>query len=214
VLFGRKKKKFPEEADTLIKALFALDGLRVGVLRPELKDVHKNLKNLHFLSQEDVSWSYVRREINKVIDSPARSTEATRIIHVLPFLTVAVVVGVIGMIIMAFAALYIIKSLFLFRMLVIPLAVTAAVSGVRWYLDEKLREYFEKNVQRTEKIRNVNQLIINNVIKILKAKGFPLERCQFVLYNTDYANIKVKKNPTIYREAYLAMPTTDRAVNR
>jgi hypothetical protein len=208
VLFGRKKKKFPKEADTLVKGLFALDALRVGVFRPELRDVHKNLKSLHFLSEEDLSWSHVRREVNKVIDSPARSAEASRILQALPFLTIVVVACIIGMISMAFMAIYVVKSPTLFRMLIYPLAATAVISGIRWYLDERLREYFEGNVQKTEKIKNVNQVIINRIIKVLKAEDFPLEKCQFVLYNIDYANIKVKKNPSILREAYLAMPTT------
>jgi hypothetical protein len=208
MLFGRKKKKFPKEADTLVKALFALDALRVGVFRPELRDVHKNLKSLHFLSEEDLSWSHVRREINKVIDSPARSAEASRTLQVLPFLTLVVVACIIGMIFMAFTAIYVVKSIALFRMLVFPLAASAVISGIRWHLDERLREYFEGNVQRTEKIKNVNQVIINRIIKVLKAEDFPLDKCQFVLYNTDYANIKIKKNPSMLREAYLAMPTT------
>jgi hypothetical protein len=209
VLFGRKKKKkFPKEADTLVKALFALDALRVGVFRSELRDVRKNLRNLHFLSEEDVSWSHVRREVNKVIDSPARSAEALRTLQALPILTLVVVACIIGMIFMAFMAIYVVKSITLFRMLIYPLVAAAIVSGIRWYLDEKLREYFESNVRRTEKIKNVNQLIINRIIKVLKAADFPLEKCQFVLYNVDYTNIKVKKNPSFMREAYLAMPTS------
>jgi hypothetical protein len=118
-----------------------------------------------------------------------------------------VVACIIGMILMAFIAIYVVKSVTLFRMLVYLLAATAVISGIRLYLDERLREYFESNVRRTEKIKNVNRLIINRIINVLKAEDFPLEKCQFVLYNSDYTNIKLKKNPSVFRGAYLAMST-------
>jgi hypothetical protein len=207
-IFGRPKPKgkLPEDASTLIRAVFTLDALRVGIFAPELRKLHQSLRETHFLSTEGVSWSAIRREINELINFPEKSDRTTRYVRRLPFLNILLLVGFGATAASAIVDLYVIRQFPLYTVILPGLVFMSAVSTVRWYYEDFVRSYFENTKPRAERIRRLNNQIIEKLIFILQKAEYPLDDCTFALYNADYQNIGIKSKPKIYRGYYEVYP--------
>ncbi len=207
-IFGRRKakNKFPDDASLLIRAVFTLDSLRVGIFAPELRNLHRSLRDTHFLSTEDVSWSAIRREINELINFPEKSERIARYVRRLPILNVALLAafGVTGA--AAVLDIYVIRRFPLYVVIFPSLAFMATLSTFRWYYEESLRTYYERTRPRAERIRKINNQLITKLIAVLQKAKYPLDECQFALFNADYQNLSIKKRPRLYRGYYEVYP--------
>lgn len=202
--FGRSKSndKMPDEASTLVRAVFTLDALRVGVFAPELRNLHRSLRDTHFLSTEGIGWSAIRREINEVAKFPEKSERIGRYVRRLPILNVVLIVAFSLTAVAAALDLYVIRRYPLDVVILPSLAFMATVSTFRWYYEESIRTYFEKNRPRAERIRKINNQLITKLIAVLEKAKYPLDDCEFALYNADYQNIIIKKKPRLYKGYY------------
>ncbi len=206
--FGRRKPKgkLPEDASTLIRAVFTLDALRVGIFAPELRKLRQNLRETHFLSTEDISWSAIRREVNELINFPEKSDKTTRYVRRLPLLNILLLIGFGATAALAVLDLYIIRRFPLYVVILPGVVFMSSVSTIRWYYEEFLRSHFETTKPRAEKIRGFNNQIIDKLIFILQKAKYPIEDCVFALYNADYQNIVIKSKPKFYRGYYEVFP--------
>jgi hypothetical protein len=209
-VFGRSKpnNKMPDEASTLVKAVFTLDALRVGVFAPELRNLHRNLRDTHFLSTEGISWSAIRREINEVANFPEKSERIARYVRRLPILNVVLIIAFSMTAVAAALDLYVIRRYALGVVILPSLAFMATVSTLRWHYEESVRTYFEKTRPRAERIRKINNQLIAKLIAVLQKAKFPLDECEFALYNADYQNIIIKKKPRLYKGYYEVSPSS------
>jgi hypothetical protein len=81
-----------------------------------------------------------------------------------------------------------------------------SISLLRWHYEESIRNFFEKNQPKAEKIRRINNFLIGRMIAILLKEKYPLKDCTFALYHSDYQNIVVKSKPKIFRGYYEVYP--------
>lgn len=207
-LFGRSKPKgkLPEEASVLIRSVFTLDAMRQGIFAPELRKLHRELKDAHFLTQDGVSWSTLRRDINDLINFPEKSERIGRFVSRLPILNVVLLVSFSAIAAAAVLDLYVIRR-YPLPVIVLPgIAFMACVSTLRWYYEESVRGFFERVKPKADRIRRVNDLLIVKLVGVLQKERYPFEKCIFALYNADYQNIVVKSKPKIYRGYYEVYP--------
>jgi hypothetical protein len=208
--FGRPKPKgkLPEDAHILIRAVFTLDALRVGLFPPELRNLHKELKESRLLSGEGMSWSSLRREINELINFPEKSERTANFARRLPILSILLIVGFAATGIGVALDIYIFHFSFPLYVIVVPgMVFMSAVSTVRWHYEESIRGLYEKSKPKADKIRRINNQLIGRMILVLQKSGYPLKDCSFGLYNADYQNISVKKQPRFYRGYYEVYPS-------
>jgi len=207
--FGRPKPKgkIPEEAHVLIRAVFTLDALRVGLFPPELRNLRKELKESRLLSGEGMSWSSLRREINELINFPEKSERTANFARRLPILSILLIIG------FAVTGIGVVLDLYIFHygyplyVIVVPgMVYMSAVSTVRWHYEESIRGYYETSKPKADKIRRINNQLIGRMILVLQKERYPLKDCSFALYNADYQNISVKSKPKFYRGYYEVYP--------
>jgi hypothetical protein len=207
-LFRRPKPKgkLPEEASVLIRSVFTLDAMRQGIFAPELRKLHRELKDARFLSAEGVSWSSLRRDINELINFPEKSERIGRFVSRLPILNVLLLVSFAVIATAAVLDLYVLRR-YPLTVIVLPgIAFMAGVSTLRWYYEEMVRGFFETAKPKADKIRRVNNLLIAKLVSVLREGKYPFEKCTFALYNADYQNIVIKSKPRIYRGYYEVYP--------
>ena len=209
--FGRikPKGKVPEEASVLIRAIFSLDALRVGMFPPGLRTLRKDLTESHILAGEGISWSALRRDINDLINFPEKSEKIAKRASTLPILTILVMLGFAATAISAIVDLYILPATHRYPLswAVIPgLVFMCAVSTLRWHYEESIRTFYEKEKPKVDRIRRVNNQLITRLILVLQKAKYPLKECYFALYNSDYDNIQIKSRPKFYRGYYQVYP--------
>ena len=207
--FGRPrpKGKLPEEAHVLIRAVFTLDALRVGLFPPELRKLRKELKDSHILAGEGMSWSSLRREINGLINFPEKSDRTASFARRLPILTILLFIGFAATGIGAVLDLYVFPKYPLSVIVVPGMVFLSVVSTVRWHYEESIRGFYETSKPRADKIRRINNQLIDRMILVLQRASYPLKDCSFALYNGDYQNISIKSRPRIYRGYYEVYPS-------
>jgi hypothetical protein len=206
--FGRPKPKgkVPEEAGILMRAIFTLDALRVGLFAPELRNLRRELKDSHVLAGEGMSWSALRRDINDLISFPEKSDKIAKRVSTLPILSILLMVGFAATGVGAVLDLYVFR-LYPLSMIVIPgLIFMCGVSTVRWHYEESIRSYYEKEKPKSDRIRKINNQLIGRLVLVLQRAKYPLKDCYFALYNADYENIQVKSKPKLYRGYYHVYP--------
>ncbi|HKM76793.1 MAG TPA: hypothetical protein VJZ32_10270 [Candidatus Bathyarchaeia archaeon] len=210
-LFGRRPKpkgNIPEDASALLRTVFTLDAMRIGIFAPELRHMHKSLRDTHSLTGDGMSWSAIRRDINDLINYPAKSEKITQYVRRLPILNSLLLVSFV--LVGSIAAL----DFYFFRriqpsLIIIPgLAVMMSISVLRWHYEESIRSFFEKNKPKADKIRRINNFLIGRLIAVLQKAKYPLEDCTFALYNFDYQNLAVKSKPKIFKGYYEVYPRT------
>jgi hypothetical protein len=206
--FGRPKPKgkLPEEAHVLIRAIFTLDALRVGLFPPELRNLHQELKESHLLGNEGMSWSGLRREINDLINFPEKSEKIARFVRRLPILSVLLIIGFALTGIGSVLDLYVFKLYPLFVIVVPGMVYMGAVSTIRWHYEESIRQYYERSKPKADKIRRINNQLISRLILILQKAQYPLRDCTFALYNSNYDRLAIKSKPKFYRGYYEVYP--------
>jgi hypothetical protein len=208
--FGRPKPKgkLPEEAHILVRAVFTLDALRVGLFPPELRNLHKELKDSRILSGEGMSWSSLRREINELINFPGKSERTANFARRLPILSILLIAGFAATGIGVVLDLYIFHWDYPLYVIVVPgMVFLSAVSTVRWHYEESIRGFYETSKPKADRIRRINNQLIGRMILVLQNANYPLKDCSFALYNADYQNIYVKAKPKFYRGYYEVYPS-------
>jgi hypothetical protein len=104
--------------------------------------------------------------------------------------------------------LYIFRWGYPLYVIVVPgMIFMSAVSTVRWHYEESIRSFYETSKPRADKIRRINNQLIGRMILVLQKAGYPLKDCSFALYNDDYQNIGVKRQPKFYRGYYEVYPS-------
>ena len=206
--FGRPKPKGnpPEEASVLIRTIFTLDALRVGLFPPELRKLRKELKDSHVLAGEGMSWSAMRRDINDLINFPEKSEKIAKRVSTLPTLSILVMVGFAATGTAAVVDIYFLKRYPLSYVVIPGLIFMSLVSTVRWHYEESIRSYYEKEQPKRERVKRINNQLISRLIFVLEKAKYPLKDCLFALYNADYDNIQVKSKPKLYRGYYNVYP--------
>jgi len=206
--FGRPKPKSkpPEEASVLIRTIFTLDALRVGLFPPELRNLRKELKNSHVLAGEGMSWSAMRRDINDLINFPEKSEKIAKRASTLPTLTILLMIGFAATGTAAVVDLYLLKRYPLSFVVIPGLIFMSIVSTVRWHYEESIRTYYEKEQPKRDRIKRINNQLISRLILVLQKAKYPLKDCYFALYNADYDNIQVKRKPKLYSGYYHVYP--------
>ena len=202
----KPKGKLPEDARVLIRTVFTLDALRVGLFPPELRNLRKELKDSRLLAGEGMSWSGLRREINDMINFPAKSERIATYARSLPILTVLLFIGFAATGIGAFLVLYAFKQYPLYMVVVPGMVYMASVSTVRWHFEESIRGFYERSNPRADKIKRINNQLISRMTIILQKANYPLRDCTFALYHDDYAGITIKSRPKFYRGYYEVYP--------
>ena len=206
--FGRPqpKGKPPEEARVLIRTIFTLDALRVGIFPPELRNLRKELRDSHILAGEGMSWSGLRREINELINFPEKSEKTANYARRLPILTVLLMIGFAVTGIGVVLDLYVFKLYPLYVIVVPGMVYMSAVSTVRWHYEESIRGFYERTKPRSDKIRKINNQLIARLILVLQKAKYPMKDCTFALYNSDYEGLMIKGKPRFYRGYYEVYP--------
>jgi hypothetical protein len=209
-LFGRPKPKgkLPEEASILMRAIFTLDALRVGMFPPELRKLRKELTDSHVLAGEGISWSAMRRDINDIINFPEKSERIAKRASTLPTLSILLMVGFAATGVGAVLDLYVLKRYPLSFVVIPGLIFMSIVSTIRWHYEESIRSFYEKEQPKRDKIKRINNQLIARLVLVLQRTNYPLKDAYFALYNADYANIQVKSKPKLYRGYYLVYPGT------
>jgi len=210
--FGKPKPKgkVPEEASILMRAIFTLDALRVGMFAPELRNLRKELRDSHVLSGEGISWSSLRRDINDLINFPEKSEKIASRATRLPTLTILIIVGFAVTGVAAVLDLYVLRAYPLSVVVIPGLIFMSAVSTVRWHYEESIRGYYETSKPKAEKIKRINNQLIGRLLLVLQKAKYPLKDFYFALYNVDYQNIQVKSKPKLYRGWYEVYPAPGR----
>jgi len=208
--FGRPKPKgkLPEEASILIRAIFTLDALRVGLFPPELRNLRKELKDSHVLAGEGMSWSAMRRDINDLINFPEKSEKIAKRASTLPTLSILLMIGFGATGIGAVMDLYVLKRYPLSFVVIPGLIFMSIISTVRWHYEESIRSYYEKEQPKRDRIKRINNQLIARLVLVLQKTKYPPKDCYFALYNADYDNIQVKSKPKLYRGYYLVYPAS------
>jgi hypothetical protein len=203
---SKTKSKLPENASTLIRTIFTLDAMRIGIFAPELRHLHNSLRETHSLSTGGVSWSALRRDINDLLSFPEKSEKITRYVRALPILNLLLLTCFAAIAGFAALDLYVLRRYPLYLVILPGLVVMCGVSTLRWYFEESIRSFFEKNRPKEDKIKRINNLLIARLIVELRNGNYPPEECTFALYHADYQNIMIKSKPKIYRGYYNVCP--------
>ena len=207
-LFGhpKPKGKVPEDASSLIRTIFTLDAMRIGIFAPELRHLHRSLQDTNSLTGDGMSWSAIRRDINDLLNYPAKSEKITRYVRRLPILNVILLVSFATLGGLAALDFYVLRSISPNLIILPGLAVMMSISLLRWHYEESIRNFFEKNQPKAEKIRKINNFLLGRLITILLKEKYPLKDCTFAIYNSDYLNLVVKSKPKIFRGYYEVYP--------
>jgi hypothetical protein len=208
-LFGRPKPKgkVPEEAGILMRAVFTLDALRVGLFPPELRNLRRELTDSHVLAGEGMSWSGLRRDINDLINFPGKSEKIAKRVTTLPTLSILLIFGFGITGIGAVLDLYVFRGNPPLYVVVLPgIFFMGTISTIRWHYEESIRSYYETSKPKADKIRRINNQLIARLCVVLQKANYPPKDCYFALYNADYQNIQIKSKPKIYRGWYEVHP--------
>ncbi len=128
----------------------------------------------------------------------------------LPAINILLLIGFVITGASAALDIYILRRFPLYVFVFPPLAFMFILSLIRWYSEESIRTYYERNKSRSEKIRRINNQVIKGMLPVLQKAKYPPEKCKFTLYNADYENITIKKKPRLYRGYYEVYPGTSR----
>lgn len=200
-----KRRKLPEEIENYINVICILDAVRVGRFR-RLRELESYIDKLDLEKKiPEFSWKSLKGDIELLLSLPGKSKNLRRFTSILPVLNISITLSFLIMIVLATLNVLSPKVI-VFNLHDVLMTIIFIVGGLlvaRWYMEEKIKEFYEETQKKKVKLGRINQMIINKLLDIISRKNISVENVKLKLFNVDYKGISILKEPSFFREQYL-----------
>ncbi|MEM3727495.1 MAG: hypothetical protein QXG49_03825, partial [Candidatus Bathyarchaeia archaeon] len=151
------------------------------------------------------SWKSLKGDIELLLSLPAKSPVLRRFTSVLPIINILITLFFLIMIVLATLNV-LLPKLIIFNLHDVLMTIIFIVGGLlvaRWYMEEKIKEFYEETQKKKVKLGRINQMIIDELLKVISKKNISVKDVKLKLFNVDYKGIIVLKEPSFFREHYL-----------
>ncbi|MBS7657872.1 MAG: hypothetical protein QXL69_04715 [Candidatus Bathyarchaeia archaeon] len=200
-----KRRKLPEEIENYINVICIIDAVRVGRFR-RLRELENYIDKLGLEKKiPEFSWKSLKGDIELLLSLPAKSPVLRRFTSVLPIINILITLFFLIMIVLATLNV-LLPKLIIFNLHDVLMTIIFIVGGLlvaRWYMEEKIKEFYEETQKKKVKLGRINQMIIDELLKVISKKNISVKDVKLKLFNVDYKGIIVLKEPSFFREHYL-----------
>ncbi len=202
-----KRRKIPKDIRQLIDAICIVDAARVGRFK-RLKELGKFVEDGDLAKGTGFSWKAVRGDISTILDLPKKDPTIARYASLIPALSIMILSGFMVIVLLFTLRIYWLfdvrkyTSLEFSNVIAIVLFVIGGLLVARWYMDERIGEFYETNPTKSQRLGRFTQALIDHLVQKLKHSKKPVD-FQMRLYNVDYKGISVRKKPSLIRDYYV-----------
>ncbi len=211
----------PDKANekVLINVIYILDSYR-SCNFIEFSDTNSRIMKGDLGGRFRGFWLGLMKVFNKMARNPENIEGLDRLNYIryfcFPLGTLLMLGGVVSLLVLLVANIPI--SIITFIPLVLYLSSCAFFILGQWLkikIGRKITEHYNANPDILKKeityLKNLNQRLINQLIRVLKHKRaidtrFKLEKYKFRIFNSDYSKLNVLKSPGRFRKKYLVIP--------
>ena len=203
-----RRRKIPKDVRQLIDAICIIDAARSGRFR-RLGELRKIIENVELTKDTSFTWKTVRSDISTVLDLPKKDPKVARYASFIPAMSILILAGFFVLVTLFTLVIYAkidFQKYSPMRFSDVVAAVLFVIGGlivVRWYMEEKIGEFYQANPTRSQRLGRFNQTLIDHLGERLKKTKTPV-KFQMRLLNTDYRGITVLKKPNMFRDWYVA----------
>lgn len=185
------------EIKDIIFLIETLDKCRLGKLEDPTK-LEKMIRKLRLGSS--IRWKNIKKALNDIARIPKRDPNFKKLSLIVRISEILLLVSIffpfLFYILIIFSQYYFISNYYF----LIPAIIIINISYIlRWYAATKITDIYRKNIDKLIHRGDVLKNEINKLILILKSKakgrGINLHNIRMRLYNIDYENIIIVKNP-------------------
>jgi len=197
-----KRRKIPKDLRELIDAICIIDAARSGRFK-RLRELRKYVDRSDLTKGTGFTWKSVRGDISTILDLPRKDATIARYASLIPAITILIILGFLSMVIMFTLKIYNLYVRFdLPNSVLVALFVTGGLLVARWYMEEKIGEFYDKNPTKSQRLGRFNQVLIDHLIEKLSRSKTSTD-FQMRFFNTDYKGITVLKGPGFFRDWYV-----------
>jgi hypothetical protein len=204
-----KRRKIPRDVRELIDAIVIIDAARAGRFK-RLRELGKYVSDGDLAKATGFSWKAVRGDISTVLNLPSKEPAIARFASLIPLLSMLIIVGFLSIVVMFGAKIYNIYSQFdLPNTVAIALFLVGGLLVARWYMEQRIMEFYESNPTKSQSLKRFNQALIDYLIQKLEHSKSHVD-FQMRLLNKDYRGIAIQKERGLFRDFYVAKVETSR----
>jgi len=203
-----KRRKIPKEIRQIIDTICIIDAARVGRFK-RLKELKGFVDDGELGKSTGFTWKSVRGDISTILDLPKKDPSIARYASMIPSLSIMILIGFFAIVILFTLRIYAqfdIRKYAPIGFSDAVLAILIVIGGLlvlRWYMDEKIGEFYHANPTKGQRLARFNQALIDHLIEKLRHSKTPVD-FQIRIYNTDYKSILISKKPNLIRDWYVA----------
>lgn len=200
-----KRYKIPEEIENYINVICILDAVRVGRFK-RLRELQDYIEKLDLEKKvPEFKWKTLKGDIEFLLSLPGKSSSLRRFTSILPILNMLITLSFLIMIVLATLNTLLPKIITfnLHDVLMTIIFITGGLLVARWYMEEKIKEFYEESQKKKLRLGRINQMIIDKLLNVISEKKISIEKVRLKLFNIDYKGIIVLKKPSFFREHYL-----------
>jgi|YelNatPaOPRAMG01_1025707.scaffolds.fasta_scaffold22451_6 ABC-type multidrug transport system fused ATPase/permease subunit len=200
-----KRHKIPEEIENYINVICILDAVRVGRFK-RLRELQDYIEKLDLEKKvPEFKWKTLKGDIESLLSLPGKSPSLRRFTSILPILNTLITLSFLIMIVLATLNTLSPKIITfnLHDVLMTIIFITGGLLVARWYMEEKIKEFYEESQKKKLRLGKINQMIIDKLLNVISEKKISIEKVRLKLFNIDYKGIIVLKKPSFFREHYL-----------
>jgi hypothetical protein len=203
-----RRRKIPKDIRQLIDAICIIDAARSGRFR-RLTELRKIVEKIDLSKGTGFTWKTLKSDISAVLDLPRKDPKVARYASFIPAMSILILAGFFVLVTLFTLVIYAkvdfqkYSPMRFSDVVAIVLFVIGGFLVVRWYMEEKISEFYHANPTRSQRLGRFNQALIDHLAQRLKETKTRVN-FQMRLLNTDYRGITVLKKPSIFRDWYVA----------
>jgi|GEM_PF-2003100 hypothetical protein len=200
-----KKYRLPEEIENYINVICILDAVRIGRFR-RLRELEGYIDKLDLEKKiPEFKWKTLKGDIELLLSLPGKAPSLRRFTSILPVLNILILLSFLVMIVLSTLNTLSPKMITfnLHDVLMTVIFITGGLLVARWYMEEKIKEFYEESQKKKLKLGRINQMVIDKLLNVISEKKVSVEKAKLKLFNIDYKGITVLKEPSFFRDHYL-----------
>ena len=202
-----KRRKIPKDIRELIDTICIIDAARAGRFK-RLSELRKYVVDSDLIRDTGFTWKGVRGDISTVLDLPKKDPTIARYASLIPAMSILILLGffvIVTLFTLVIFAKIDFQKYTSFRfsdVIAIVLFVIGGLLVARWYMEEKIGDFYKANPTRSQRLGRFNQALIDHLIDRLRRDRITVD-FQMRFFNIDYKGISVAKEPKLFRDCYV-----------
>ncbi len=200
-----RKCKLPEDIENYINVVCILDAVRVGRFK-RLRELEKYIDELDLeRGIPEFKWKTLKGDIELLLSLPGKSPILRKFTSILPILNMSILLSFLVMIVLVTINILSPRKITfnLHDTLMIIIFITGGLLVARWYIEERIKEFYEETQKKKLRLSRITQMVIDKLLKTISERNISVEKVRLKLFNADYKGILILKEPSFFREQYI-----------